>query len=205
MDISTDARDVLPVVGIGASAGGLEAINDLLDGTEQFTGAAFVVVQHLSPDQNSILHELLQSHTKMPVHVIKSGMHLVANQVFVAPPGSVVSIQGDNLVLSDRVQEEIPHKPIDLFFTSLALERNRNAYCIILSGTGSDGSAGLRAIKANGGFAFVQTPQDANFAGMPESAIATGLVDLILPARAIARQLSDIIEHKRSLSESGAH
>ncbi|MEN8842031.1 MAG: chemotaxis protein CheB, partial [Octadecabacter sp.] len=205
MDISTDANDILSVVGIGASAGGLDALGDFLDGAEQFSGAAFIVVQHLSPDQDSMLHELLKPHTKMPIHVIVSGMHLAANQIFVAPPGKVVSIQGDNIVLNDRQAEESPHKPIDLFFTSLALERSHNAYCVVLSGTGTDGAAGLRAIKANGGFAFAQTPEDAGFAGMPESAIATGLVDVILPALAIAKHLADIIEHKRSqyISDAG--
>ena len=192
--------NVIPVVGIGASAGGLEALKSLLQAMSPHTGAAFVLVQHLSPDQKSILHELLQGHTDLPVSQIQDGEPLSANHVYVVPPGTVASIKGDNLQLVERDAHDALHRPIDSFFRSLAAARGRDAYCIVLSGTGSDGSAGLKEIKSAGGFALVQESKGARFPGMPDSAVATGLVDFILPVEMIAGRLDEIIQHRHLLT-----
>ena len=195
------ARPITPIVGIGASAGGLEALNTLIGRTSPNTGAAFVIVQHLSPDQKSILHELLQSQTDIPVTQIKDGEAIEANHFYVVPPGQVASIDGGHLKLTSRDAEDAKHRPIDSFFESLADAGGRDAYCVVLSGTGSDGSAGLRTIKAAGGFALVQESKGARFPGMPDSAVATGLVDFILPIGQIAGRLDEIIQHRFQLNK----
>ena len=164
------------------------------------TGAAYVIVQHLSPKQKSILHELLQDHVDVPVTQIRDGDSILPDHIFVVPPGMVVDIKKDRLHLTARIKEEMPHRPIDTFFQAMAQARGRDAYCVVLSGTGNDGSAGLRAVKNNGGYAFVQESDGARFPGMPDSAIATGLVDFILPVERIATQLAEIIRHRQRLS-----
>ncbi|MEN8837119.1 MAG: chemotaxis protein CheB, partial [Celeribacter marinus] len=187
---------VIPIVGIGASAGGLEALQVMMRSTPIDTGAAYVIVQHFAPTQKSVLHELLQTETELPVAQIIDNQTLQPNRIYVVPPGNVADIDGDTLRLTARDHTEIHHKPIDSFFKSLARERGRDAYCVVLSGTGSDGSQGLRAIKAVGGFALVQDRKGARFAGMPDSAIETGLVDFILPAAQIPVRIDDLIKRR---------
>ncbi|GAA4229291.1 two-component system CheB/CheR fusion protein [Sagittula marina] len=193
---------VIPIVGIGASAGGLEALKIMIGNTSPQTGAAFVIVQHLSPDQKSILHELLQGQTDMPVSQIEDGEAIQANHFYVVPPGTVASIKDNHLYLVERDSEDALHRPIDAFFKSLAAARGRNAYCVVLSGTGNDGSAGLKEVKGSGGFALVQESKGARFPGMPDSAVATGLVDFILPVEKISARLDEIIQHHLRLSRS---
>jgi len=190
---------VIPVVGIGASAGGFEALKTLIAGTAPQTGAAYVIVQHLAPDQRSILHELLQGQTDLPVGQIKNGARIEANRFYVVTPGAGASIGAYRLHLVERDEHDTLHRPIDTFFRSLATARRRDAYCVVLSGTGSDGSAGLKEVKAAGGFALVQESRGARFPGMPDSAVATGLVDFILPVDQIAPRLDEIIQHRRHL------
>lgn len=192
----------IPIVGIGASAGGFEALKTLVAKTDIRTGAAFVIVQHLSPDQKSILHELLQGQTEVPVSQIKDGEEIEANHFYVVPPGAVAGIEGDTLKLVERDTHDALHRPIDAFFKSLAAARARDAYCVVLSGTGSDGSAGLKEVKAAGGFALVQESKGARFPGMPDSAVATGLVDFILPVEQIAGRLDEIMRHRQQLIRS---
>ncbi len=165
------------------------------------TGAAYVIVQHLSPDQKSILHELLQGRTDLPVAQIEDGERIAANRFYVVPPGRVAAIEEDCLTLSDRDGRDAQHRPIDAFFASMARARGRDAYCVVLSGTGSDGTDGLKAVKAAGGFALVQESGGARFPGMPDSAVATGLVDFVLPAARVAGRLHDMIRHRRGLAE----
>lgn len=196
------AMSVIPVVGIGASAGGLEALKTMIARTAPQTGAAYVIVQHLSPDQKSILHELLQGQTDIPVDQIKDGDPVEANRFYVVPPGTVARIENDRLRLVERDTHDALHRPIDAFFKSLASARKRDAYCVVLSGTGSDGSAGLKEVKAAGGFALVQESKGARFPGMPDSAVATGLVDFVLPVEQIAGRLDDIIQHRRHLDRN---
>ncbi len=198
-----DDDATIPVVGIGASAGGLEALKTLVAEIAPNTGAAYVIVQHLSPDQKSILHELLQGRTSLEVAQIEDGERIQADRFYVVPPGRVAAIKDNRLTLSDRDTRDAQHRPIDAFFTSMADARGRNAYCLVLSGTGSDGTDGLKAVKAAGGFALVQESGGARFPGMPDSAVATGLVDFVLPVARIATRLHDMIRYRRGLEQSG--
>ncbi len=195
------AKSVILIVGIGASAGGLEALKTMIGSTAPHTGAAYVIVQHLAPDQKSILHELLQAQTDIPVAQIRDGERIEANHFYVVPPGNVATVENNRLKLTVRDTHDAQHRPIDTFFASLAAARGRDAYCVVLSGTGSDGSAGLKEVKSAGGFALVQESKGARFPGMPDSAVATGLVDFILPAERIAGRLDEIIQHRLALNK----
>lgn len=196
----TEAAPHHPVVGIGASAGGLEALQELVDRISSDSGASYVLVQHLSPDHDSIMDQLLQAHTRLKVRQIEDGMELEPDAIYVNPPGSEVSIEGMTLRLHDRPASGHLQAPIDRFFRALADQHGRNAYCVILSGTGSDGTEGLRAIKGAGGIAIVQESGNARFPGMPNSAAATGQVDFILRAADIPARLDDIIRHRTRLN-----
>ena len=168
------------VVGIGASAGGLEALQEFLDNLPAQTGCAFVVVQHLSPDHPSLLAELLAKHTPMPVLEATQGQPLHADRVYVIPPGKVLRVAGSKLVLDQKSAVKAPASAVDIFFHSLAEAAGKKAVSIILSGTGSDGTRGLQAVKEAGGYTIVQDPLTARFDGMPTNAIAAGTADLIL-------------------------
>ncbi|HEX6914350.1 MAG TPA: chemotaxis protein CheB, partial [Chitinophagaceae bacterium] len=168
------------VVGIGASAGGLEAINDFFDNIPRDTGFSFVVIQHLSPDYKSLMAELLSKHTAMRVIEAAEGMVLEPNCIYLIPTRKVLTLKGNRLQLHDKVRNNHPNTTIDAFFESLAEAKAEKAVGIILSGTGSDGSKGVAAIKTHGGTVVVQDPSSAEFDGMPKSAINTGYADLIL-------------------------
>jgi two-component system CheB/CheR fusion protein len=176
-------------VGIGASAGGLEACTTLLKALPANSGMAFVVVQHLDPHHQSLLRELLSRATKMPVTQVEDGIAPEPHHVYVIPPDHDLTLRQGALRLSSR-QQAGKHMPIDLFLSSLAEDQTRGAIGIILSGTGSDGTAGLRAVKSGGGITFAQDPKSAPYPGMPESAIAAGCVDFVLPPGGIARKLA---------------
>ncbi len=180
------------VVGIGASAGGLEALELFFDHCAVDSGAAYVVVQHLSPDHKSMMTNLLARHTTMPVVMVEDEMPLVANQVHLIPPGAVMRVVSGQL----RLTPKSPHGltlPIDIFFTSLADAFGNKAVGVVLSGTGTDGTRGAVAINAAGGFLLVQEPRQAKFDGMPRSALSTAVVDEVLPAEELApRVLSHI-------------
>jgi two-component system CheB/CheR fusion protein len=191
----------LPVVGIGASAGGLEALIALVSELRPGAGAAYVIVQHLSPDQPSMLAELLAAKCRLPVETVAEGGPVAPDTVWVVPAGTVARLEGDRLRLTPRDAAQKPPHPIDSFFDSLAAARGPDAYCVVLSGTGNDGAEGLKKIKAAGGFALVQTSSGARFPGMPDSAVATGQVDIVLPADRIADQLWDLLHHHRALDE----
>lgn len=201
MDVEIEKDRNIPIVGIGASAGGLEALKSLLSAMPTETGAAYVVVQHLAPNQRSTLHEILQGITQHTVTQIKDHEIIQPEMVYIVPPGKVAGVDSDMLILSDRDSTEHQHRPIDAFLSSLAIARGRDAYCVILSGTDSDGSDGLKDIKAAGGLAFAQESKDARFPGMPESAVATGLVDFILPAGQIAAQIVEVLKYRRSATD----
>ncbi|WP_370313996.1 chemotaxis protein CheB [Sagittula sp.] len=176
---SKDA-EALFVVGVGASAGGLEALRDMLSTAGQDCQLAFVVVQHLDPNHESLLAELLGRHTTLEVRQTEDGEQVRPGCVHIIPPGHGLSIDKGVLKLTDFAQPRGLRRPIDDFFESLALDMGRNAACVILSGTGADGSAGLRAIKEHGGLCVVQDPETAKYDGMPTSARSTGLVDFVL-------------------------
>ena len=172
-------KDRFFIVGIGASAGGLEALEQFFSNLRQDTGVAFVVVQHLSPTHKSHMVELLSRHTKMPVQHAINETKVEPNTVYLIPPKKFILIQSGTLKLSEQTRNSLPNYPIDLFFESLAKDRQDRAIGIILSGTGSDGTRGLRQIKEAGGVALVQDPDTAQFDGMPRSAISTMQVDQI--------------------------
>lgn len=178
-----------PVVGIGASAGGLEALEDLLRHMPADTGMAFVVVTHQHPGHTSLLAELLGKVTTVTVAVAADGMNVEPNHVYVGPPGGHLGILNRTLHRLNAEKEESPRLPIDYFFRSLAQDQKERAICIVLSGTGTDGTLGLKAIKGESGMAMVQQPQSAKYAGMPSSAIATGLADYVLPPAEMPGQL----------------
>jgi two-component system CheB/CheR fusion protein len=177
------------VVGIGASAGGLEACTALLKALPAKPGMAFIVVQHLDPHHQSLLPELLSRATKMAVTQVEDGVGVQPHRVYVIPPDSDMTLSQGMLRLSSRQQTGGQHMPINRFLSSLAEDQTSRAIGIILSGTGSDGTFGLEAIKAEGGIAFAQDPKSASYPGMPESAIAAGCVDLVLGPEGIAREL----------------
>jgi len=184
-----------PIVGIGASAGGLEACTKLLESLPPDTGMAFVLVQHLAPTKDSILAELLSKATSMPVREVQDGMKVEPNHVYVIPPNTLMAVFHGALRLQPRAEPHAQHMPVDSFFRSLADDQAQNTVGIILSGTGSDGSLGIRAIKAEGGIVFAQDEQSAKYNGMPKSAVATGSVDYVLSPEKIAAELERISRH----------
>jgi two-component system CheB/CheR fusion protein len=182
----------LPVVGIGASAGGLEAFLELLHALPVSTGMAFVMVQHLEPNYASQLAEILARSTEMPVVQVDDGMRVEADHVYVIPPNAVMTIEKGVLHLAPRSKSSAPHYPIDAFFESLATDQGAKALGVILSGTASDGARGIQAIKANLGTTFCQDEASAKYGSMPHNAIATGAVDFVLPPAQIAEELARI-------------
>lgn len=172
-----------PIVGIGASAGGLAAFEKFFSAIsdDTYPGTAFVVVQHLDPSHKSILTDLIGRYTRMPVYEVKDGTVVQPNCVYVIPPNSNMILEYGTLQIQERTETGGLHLPINLFFRSLALNKQELSIGIILSGTGEDGTLGVRAIKEAGGMVMVQSPESSEYDGMPRSAIATGLADYILP------------------------
>jgi len=184
-----------PVVGVGASAGGLEAFTQLLGALPTDTGMAFVLVQHLEPKHESVLPKLLQKSTKMPVLEVREGIHVEPDKVYVIPANADMSLLDGLLHIVGRKATAGHHLPIDSFFISLAEARGAQAVGVILSGAASDGTVGFRAIKKAGGITIAQAPESAKFDGMPRSAIASGCVDLVLPPDRIAHELGRMTGH----------
>jgi len=198
------SSDTFPIVGIGASAGGLEAFSELLAHLSLDAAAmAFVLVQHLDPKYPSVLSEILGRTTRMPVVEVKQGMRAEPGHVYVMPPNTRMTIVEGILNLAPRSDDPGPHMPIDHFLRSLAEDAKSRAIGVILSGSASDGALGLKAIKAEGGITFAEAPQSAKFDGMPRSAMASGAVDFVLPPKAIAQELIRIGRHPY-LRETGA-
>ena len=185
-----------PIVGIGASAGGLDALKKLFAAMPPDTGIAFVVVPHLDPAHASLMVSLLAKSTAMPVSEVQEGMPIEASHVYVIPPNRLLTIRAGVLYLTEPVETHGAYTSIDWFLRSLAEDQHEYGLCMLLSGTGSHGTAGLRAIKANDGAAFVQDPATAEFPQMPESAIATGLADEVLP---VERMPAAMVEYCRRL------
>ncbi|MCF1183207.1 PAS domain-containing protein [Marichromatium gracile] len=180
------------VVAIGASAGGLDALERFFQCLPSDSGAAYVVIQHLSPDHKSMMGNLLARHTEMPVVTVTDGMRLEPNRVHLIPPANMMTVLGDALRLSPKNPRGLA-LPIDLFFTSLAKEFGRHAIGVVLSGTGSDGTRGAVAINDAGGLLLAQDPESAKFDGMPRSVIATGLVDATLSPDDLGPRLIEFI------------
>lgn len=182
------------VIGLGASAGGLEALKKFFDHVPPDCPHSFVIVQHLSPDYESMMAELLARNTKLPIHEVENNMPVESGAIYLIPPGKVMRIRDQTLRLTDKpAGHDVHNLPIDIFLRSLADEQAERAVAVILSGTGSDGTRGLRAIKEAGGLVLVQSPETAKFDGMPNSAIATGLIDAVLPVEHLAGELMRLI------------
>ncbi|MGB8358267.1 MAG: chemotaxis protein CheB, partial [Bacteroidales bacterium] len=184
-----------PIVGIGASAGGLEALEQFLGNVPEKSGMAFVVIQHLDPTQKGMLPELLQRATSLKVYQVTDRMHVKINSVYVIPPNTSMSILNGVLHLFEPVESRGMRLPIDFFFRSLADDRKDLSIGIILSGMGSDGSTGLRAIKEKNGLVMVQDPSDAKFDSMPRSAINAAVIDIVAPARELPARLVECLKH----------
>jgi len=168
------------IVGIGASAGGLNALEQFFDNMPATSGMAFVVIQHLSPDFKSLMDDLLSRHTSMPIHRVINGIDIKPDNIYLIPPQSLMTIKERKLYLTDKTANQHLELPIDIFFHSLAEDVGERAIGIILSGTGSDGSRGIRSIQSNGGLVISQSPESAQFDGMPRNAIASGICDFII-------------------------
>ncbi len=182
------------IVGVGASAGGLEAIHDLFDYMPDNSGFSFVVIQHLSPDYKSLMADLLSKHTHMRVQEAQHGMKVEPNCIYVIPSKMLMTIKDGHLELVEKQKTKLPNNAIDVFFESLAKDCKNQSIGIILSGTGTDGTKGIESIKNEGGIVIVQDPLSASFDGMPNSAVASGFADLILPPEMMGEELMDYIE-----------
>ena len=191
-------KDDLLVVGLGASAGGLEALQSFFDAMPDNPGMAFVVIIHLSPDHKSSMAELLQEHTSMPVTQVARQTNIKANHIYIIPPGQLLIVENKELILSEALKKDKKLTTIDLFFRSLGTALNSHSACVILSGTGSDGSIGLKTIKERSGIVISQNPEEASYDGMPRSALQTGLVDMVLDTKEIPAKL---IEYRKSLKK----
>jgi two-component system CheB/CheR fusion protein len=193
---SPEDGTAVPIVAVGASAGGLEAFKGLLRHLPTDTGMAFILVQHLDPHRESMLVELLGRQTRMPVLEAGDGMRVESNHVYVIPPDRNLAVLHGELQLLKPISDEgHKHLPVDYLLRSLAEEAGPAAIGVILSGTASDGTLGLKAIKASGGVTFAQDEHSAQYYGMPGSAVASGCVDFVLPPAEIARELTRIARH----------
>ncbi|NBC29227.1 MAG: PAS domain-containing protein [Spirochaetes bacterium] len=191
------------IVGVGASAGGLEAIEAFFEGLPEHSNLAIVIVQHLSPDYKSLMGELLRKRTEMPIHEAEDGMTVEPGRVYLIPRKKTMTMFGGKLFLSE--QQEGLNLPIDIFFESLAEDQGERSIAVVLSGTGSDGTRGIRAVKEAGGVVMVQDEETAKFNGMPNSAVATGIVDFVLPPGRIAAELLSYAEGSVALmGETGS-
>ena len=183
------------IVAIGASAGGIEALENFFAHMPSDAGMAFVVIQHLAPDHTSVLAQLLARYTEMPVEQVQNDTEVLPDRVYVIPPNNTLTINGGVLALEPPSEPRAQRTPIDSFFSSLAHDRGENAVCIMLSGTGTDGTRGLKAIKEYGGMAIAQTLESARYDSILRSAIATGLVDHILPVEQMPAKLIEYAGH----------
>lgn len=190
------------VVGMGASAGGLEAFEEFFARMPEKSGIAFVVVQHLAPDRESMMAQLLSKQTHMPVSQVRNVTPVEPDHVYVIPPNSALTIERGVLHVTASDEPRGSRAPIDVFFHSLAADQGERAVCILLSGSGSDGTLGLRAVKEHGGMAIAQTMSSARHDSIPRSAIATGLVDYILPVAEMPGKVLDYARHLSSLQEA---
>jgi len=188
-------ESVFPIVGIGASAGGLEALEGFIANIPSGCNIAFVIIQHLAPKHKSIMDSLLQKYTDMKILPVKDRMKVEPNCIYLNPPNKDVSIINRNFCLMEPTRAHAVNLPIDYFLRSLAEDQAEKSICIILSGTGTDGSLGLKAIKGSGGMTMVQIESQARYDNMPRSAIDTGMVDYILPVEKMPKELLKYAQH----------
>ena len=197
--------DSFPIVGIGASAGGLEAFKELLASLPEKNGMAYVLVPHLDPTHQSVLTEILTRFTRIPIAEVVDGMPVERDRIYVIPPNKTMGISDAKFVLVEREPTHGPHLPIDYFFAALANDQGERAIGVVLSGTASDGTKGCIAIKVAGGITFAQDQKSAKYHDMPENAIRGGSIDFVLPPKDIARQLVRVsrrVDAAHNLAES---
>ena len=187
------------LVGLGASAGGLRALQTFFEGMPEKSGMAFVVVMHLSPDHESSLTEILQQRTTMPVVQVAGTVSVEPDHVYVIPPGKHLSLQDSSIVLVEPQQPIGLRIAVDLFFRALSVAYGPRAVCIVLSGADSDGAIGIKHVKEQGGLTIVQDPSEAEFDGMPRMAISTGMVDWVLPVAQMPIQLLEFMRNERTM------
>lgn len=190
---SKTVKEQTRIIAVGASAGGLEALKAFFESIEASDVNAYVVIQHLSPDYKSMMAELLKKNSKLPIIQIENEMEVKPGHVHLIPPVNNLKLDGDRLILTEKPKTQTLNLPIDMFFESLASQRKDKAIGVILSGTGSDGTRGVRALKENDGMVMVQEPEEAKFDGMPISAINTGLVDYVLSVDDMGHELKRFI------------
>jgi two-component system CheB/CheR fusion protein len=193
------------IIGIGASAGGLEAIQSFFEQIPSNTGAAFIIIQHLSPDFKSLMGQLLQRTTKMKIHPASNNVEVEANTIYLIPPKQNMYISQGKLELVEQNRDQYLNLPIDLFFESLAKECGNQAIGVILSGTGSDGSKGIVELAKVGALTLVQEPSSAKFDGMPRNAITTQMIDCVLPIEKISRAIVSYMQDPASFQLSNIH
>ncbi|MEP6595983.1 MAG: chemotaxis protein CheB, partial [Ginsengibacter sp.] len=196
------SANLFPVVGIGASAGGLDAFKKLIKAIPENSGMAYILVQHLHPEHESALSEILQRIAKIPVLEITDNVHVEADRIYVIPSNKMLVATGGILQLSPRSSKRKLHLPIDIFFSSLAEVHQAHAIGVILSGTGADGTKGLKDIKNHGGLTFAQDPSSAAFDAMPRHAIDADVIDFVLLAENIPEKLVEL-KQSFTISSSG--
>lgn len=201
---SSDPKNDLLIAAIGASAGGIEAFTELVINLPNDTGMAFVLVQHLDPEHKSLLTELISKKTAMRVKEVTNGMAVEPNHVYVIPANATMSISDHSLQLRPREESRGAHLSIDHFMRALAEQQGNRAIGVLLSGSGTDGTAGLAEIQGHGGVTFAQDEASAKYHSMPASAVAAGCVDYVLPPKAIARELARIARHPYLVRDHGA-
>jgi two-component system CheB/CheR fusion protein len=188
-----------PIIGIGASAGGLEPLEVFFNYANHIAGYAYVVIQHLAPNHKSLMDELLARHTNLPIKVIEDGMAIEPNTIYLNPPKKFVTLSGNKLKLSDKEDKKLSF-PITTFFQSLAEHNQELSAAIVLSGTGSDGSEGIKFIKEKGGIVLVQDPESSKFDGMPKNAIHTGSVDKVCAVEDLPKELDIFFSSNKKLT-----
>jgi two-component system CheB/CheR fusion protein len=187
------SANLFPVVGVGASAGGLEAFKRLVRAIPEQSGIAYILVQHLEPSHESMLVDILQKLTRIPVQEITNNVRVESDHLYTIPSNKLLTANDGRLELSPRFPKTSKNMPIDMFFASLAEVHRDQAIGVVLSGMATDGTLGLKAIKEHGGITFAQDRQSAAFGGMPQSAIDAGVVDFILAPEDIPLQLGETI------------
>ncbi|MCW3051072.1 MAG: signal transduction histidine kinase with CheB and CheR [Chthonomonadales bacterium] len=193
---SHSALETFPVIGIGASAGGVKALQTFFENTSPDSGVAYVVVMHLSPDYASNLTQILQQRTGMPVQQVKEPIAIEVDHVYVIPPSRHLLVENGQLSLVEPQQAPGARVAIDLFFRTLSVAFGPRAVCVVLSGTDSDGSIGIKHVKEQGGVTIVQDPTEAEYDGMPRSAMATGMVDWVLPVADMPSRLLRFVQNE---------
>jgi len=194
LDLLAPRNEMVPVVGIGGSAGSLEALQEFFSHVQLPSGFGYVVVVHLSPEHESAMAEILQRCTAMPVAQVNDPVSIEADHVYVIPPGKHLSMTGGTLEPSDMIRAKGRHVAVDIFFRTLAETHGTKSTAIVLSGGDGDGAIGLKRIKELGGLTLCQDPDEAQHVGMPREAIATGMVDWVLPVAEMPARLVEFRE-----------